>query len=155
MPVRSVPKGGAVYRSGMTDVEDAIRRVSLFQDLSKRDVKQLASAMSERSFSAGTVIAEKGKPGIGFFIIVDGAATVSDGGATISTLKAGDHFGEIALIDEGPRMADVTADTDLRCYALAAWQFRPFVQDHPDVAWALLQSLVKRVVRDTRPTSTG
>jgi CRP-like cAMP-binding protein len=46
-------------------------------------------------------------------------------------------------------MADVVADTDLECYALTAWQFRPFVQAHPDVAWALLQSLVKRVVRDT------
>ena len=45
-------------------------------------------------------------------------------------------------------MAEVTADTDLECYALAAWQFRPFVQDHPDVAWALMQSLVKRIVRD-------
>jgi CRP-like cAMP-binding protein len=132
----------------MTDVEDAIRRVTLFQDLSNRDVKRLASAMTERSFPAGTVIAEKGTPGIGFFIIVDGVAKVSDGGAIINTLKAGDHFGEIALIDDGPRAADVTADTDLKCYALASWQFRPFVKDHPDVAWALLQSLVKRVVRD-------
>jgi CRP-like cAMP-binding protein len=45
-------------------------------------------------------------------------------------------------------MAEVTADTDLECYALAAYEFRPFVQDHPDVAWALMQSLVKRIVRD-------
>jgi CRP-like cAMP-binding protein len=133
----------------MADVEQAIRQVPLFSDLSKRDVKQLASAMSERSFPAGTMVTEKGKPGIGFFIIVNGTATVSDGGVMINTLKPGDHFGEIALIDEGPRMADVVADTDLDCYALTAWQFRPFVQSHPDVAWALLQSLVKRVVRDT------
>ena len=45
-------------------------------------------------------------------------------------------------------MAEVTAETDLECFVLAAWQFRPFVQDHPDVAWALMQSLVKRIVRD-------
>jgi CRP/FNR family transcriptional regulator, cyclic AMP receptor protein len=141
----------AVYRSVMAEVEQAIRQVPLFSDLSKRDVKQLAAAMSERSFPAGAAITEKGKPGIGFFIIVNGTATVSDGGVAINTLKAGDHFGEIALIDEGPRMADVVAETDLDCYALAAWQFRPFVQAHPDVAWALLQSLVKRVVRGTGP----
>lgn len=139
----------AVYRSVMADVEQAIRRVPLFSDLSKREVRQLAAAMSERTFPAGTAITEKGKPGIGFFIIVNGTATVSDGSATIGSLKPGDHFGEIALIDEGPRMANVVADTDLDCYALTAWQFRPFVQAHPDVAWALLQSLVKRMVRDT------
>jgi CRP/FNR family transcriptional regulator, cyclic AMP receptor protein len=138
-----------VYRSVMADVEQAIRQVPLFSDLSKREVKQLAAAMSERSFPAGTAVTEKGKPGIGFFIIVNGTATVLDDGVTIGKLKAGDHFGEIALIDEGPRMADVVADSDLECYALAAWQFRPFVQGHPDVAWALLQALVKRVVRDT------
>ena len=72
-------------------------------------------------------------------------------GNRVGALKAGDHFGEVALIDEGTRMAEVTAETDLECYALAAWQFRPFVQDHPDVAWALMQSLVKRIVRDAAP----
>jgi len=75
---------------------------------------------------------------------------VTVAGNQVRSLKAGDHFGEVALIDDGPRMAEVTAETDLECYALAARQFRPFVPDHPDVAWALMQSLVKRIVRDAK-----
>ena len=131
----------------MSDAQDVIRNASLFAELSKRDVKQLASALHETRFAPGTVIMERGKPGVGFFLIADGSATVSADGKTIEVLKAGDHFGEVALIDEGPRTAEVTADSELTCYTLAAWQFRPFVRDHPDVAWALLQSLVQRLVR--------
>ncbi|MGA2933226.1 MAG: cyclic nucleotide-binding domain-containing protein, partial [Acidimicrobiales bacterium] len=139
-----------VYRSSMMDVQEAIRNAPLFSQLSKKDIKQLAATLNQRSFPAGTVIIEKGKPGVGFFIIAGGAATVTVAGNQVRSLKAGDHFGEVALIDDGPRMAEVTAVTDLECYALAAWQFRPFVQDHPDVAWALMQSLVKRIVRDAK-----
>jgi CRP-like cAMP-binding protein len=132
----------------MPDVSDAIAKVALFSQLSKKDIKHLSSEMTERSFPAGAVICEKGKPGLGFFIIENGTASVSVDDKTVATLGPGDHFGEIALIDEGPRMAEVKADTDIRCYALTAWQFRPFVKDHPDVAWQLLQSLVQRIVRD-------
>jgi len=130
------------------DVQEAIKNAPLFSQLTKKDVKQLAAALTQRSFPAGTVIIEQGKPGVGFFIIASGTASVALGGTHVRELKAGDHFGEVALIDDGPRVAEVAAETDLECYALAAWQFRPFVQDHPDVAWALLQSLVRRIVRD-------
>jgi CRP-like cAMP-binding protein len=137
----------------MSDAQEAIRKAALFSELSKKDVKQLAAAMSETSFPAGTRVVEQGQQGLGFFVITAGTATVSVDGERVQVLKAGDHFGEIALIDEGARMAEVKADTDLRCLALAGWQFRPFVRDHPDVAWALLRSLVQRLVRDR--TSSG
>lgn len=117
----------------------------LFANLSKRDLKGLATSMKERSFPAGTVITEIGQDGIGFFIIDNGTATVVVGDKPVRTLQSGDHFGEIALIDQGPRTARVTADTELRCFGLAAWEFRPFVRDHPDVAWALLETLAGRV----------
>jgi len=119
--------------------------VPLFANLSKRDLKGLATSMKERSFPAGTVITEIGQDGIGFFIIDNGTATVVVGDKPVRTLQSGDHFGEIALIDQGPRTARVTADTELRCFGLAAWEFRPFVRDHPDVAWALLETLAGRV----------
>jgi CRP-like cAMP-binding protein len=133
------------------DVQDAIKNTPLFSQLSKKDVKQLAATLTQRTFPAGSVIIEKDKPGVGFFVIASGSAAVTLEGNSVRTLKTGDHFGEVALIDDGPRMAEVTAETDVECYVLAAWQFRPFVQDHPDVAWALLQSLVKRIVRDAGP----
>lgn len=143
-----MPAIGREYGSTLMDVQEAIKNAPLFAQLSKKDIKQLAATMNPRSFPAGSVIIEKGKAGMGFFVIASGSATVTVKGDRVRTLTAGDHFGEIALIDDGPRMAEVTADTDLECYALAAYAFRPFVQDHPDVAWALMQSLVKRIIRD-------
>ncbi len=133
----------------MSDAQEAIRSTPLFSELSKKDIKQLATTMNEVSFPAGARVVQKDQLGVGFFVITSGTATVSVDGQRVRALKAGDHFGEIALIDEGARTAEVMADTDLQCLALAGWQFRPFVRDHPDVAWALLRSLVQRLVRDT------
>ncbi|HET9077417.1 MAG TPA: cyclic nucleotide-binding domain-containing protein [Acidimicrobiales bacterium] len=129
----------------MDGVEDVIGRVPLFARLSGKDLKSLAASMKERTFSAGTVITEPGQGGVGFFVIGAGTATVTVGGEARRTLRAGDYFGEIALIDDGPRTARITADTDVSCYGLTAWDFRPFVQAHPDVAWSLLQTLAQRV----------
>jgi CRP-like cAMP-binding protein len=127
----------------MGDIEEAIGRVSLFEKLSPRDRKRLAQSMHERRFPAGTVITQVGQEGIAFFIIDSGTALVEVPGRETTTLGPGDHFGEIALIDEGPRTARITAQSEVGCYGLTAWDFRPFVQSHPDVAWALLQTLVK------------
>ncbi len=63
-------------------------------------------------------------------------------------LGPGDYFGEMVLIDGEDRAATVVADDELRCAGMTAWSFRPFVKDHPDVAWALLTALVKRVRQD-------
>src|SRR6266702_7826580 len=82
--------------------------------------------------------------GVGFFVIEHGNATVSLKGEILRTLGPGDHIGEIALIDEGPRSATVTATTDLGCRGMAAWEFRSFVQEHPEVAWELLPVLAAR-----------
>ena len=101
--------------------------------------------MRESRFSEGEAITTEGESGVGFFVIQDGNATVSKRGQIIRTLGPGEYFGEIALIDEGPRSATVVATTDLRCRALAAWEFKTFVLEHPDVAWTLLGTLVSRL----------
>ncbi len=132
---------------------EALRRVSLFQGLGDRELERLARAMKERRYSAGETVTTEGHRGIGFFVIADGTATVTVHGEPHGTLRAGDHFGEIALIDEGARSATVAADTDLRCYGMTAWEFRPFVQEHPDVAWALLETLARRLRTAEQPAS--
>ena len=129
----------------MSGVEDVISRVPMFAKLSKKDLKGLADSMKDRTFPAGTVITEPGQSGVGFFVIDSGSATVTVGRETRRTLEAGDYFGEIALIDDGPRTARITADSDVHCFGLTAWEFRPFVQAHPDVAWSLLETLAQRV----------
>ena len=92
-----------------------------------------------------TIRISEGASGAAFFVITQGEATVSVHGEERARLGAGDHFGEIALLDEGVRSATVTAETELRCYGLTPWEFRPFVEEHPQVAWTLLQTIARRL----------
>jgi CRP-like cAMP-binding protein len=124
---------------------ESLKQVPLFKDLSSRDLKQLAGAMNERTYNAGREITTEGESGLGFFVVADGTATVTVDGKTRRQLGPGDHFGEMALIDGGRRSAQVTAETELTCYGMTAWNFKPFLKDHPDLVWALLQTLVARL----------
>ncbi len=127
----------------MTVDVEALKRVPVFSTLGEREAKAVASLFKERTFTRGEVIAEEGKHGIGFFVITSGTAQVTVRGEEVAMLGPGDHFGEIALIDDGPRTATVTADTDLTCYVLIAWDFRPLVKAEPTIAWSLLEGLAR------------
>jgi CRP/FNR family cyclic AMP-dependent transcriptional regulator len=129
----------------MTAPTEALRNVPLFAGFGERELDRLASELKERTFTEGSTVTREGATGAGFFVIVEGSATVSIGGEPKGTLGPGDFFGEIALIDEGTRSATITAATDLRCYGLTPWEFRPFVEEHPEVAWSLLQTLARRI----------
>ena len=125
--------------------DETLGRVPLFSGVKPKELKKLGKRMTERLFSEGDTITAEGESGLGFFVIEEGNATVSRNGKIVRNLGPGDFFGEIALIDEGPRSAIVVASTDMRCHGMAAWEFKAFVEEHPDVAWALLQTLVERL----------
>jgi CRP/FNR family cyclic AMP-dependent transcriptional regulator len=127
------------------DAVQALERVQLLAGVQKRELERLARLFRERTFPEGSTITVEGDPGIGFFVIVDGSAEVSVAGERRAALGPGDSFGEMALIDEGPRSATVVAATDLRCLGLSAWDFKPFVEEHPTVAWTMLQALARRL----------
>jgi CRP-like cAMP-binding protein len=129
----------------MTSLADSLRDVPLFAELSDRDRKLLADSMHEKSYSPGQEVVVEGKGGIGFFVILAGTARVTVRGQDHGQLGAGDYFGEMALVDGDERSASVTAGDDLRTAGITMWNFRPFVKDHPDVAWSLLTALVRRV----------
>jgi CRP/FNR family transcriptional regulator, cyclic AMP receptor protein len=129
----------------MAAVEDTLGRVPLFARVKPKDLKKLGKRMSERSFAEGDTITTQGESGLGFFVIEEGDATVSRDGEIIRNLGPGEYFGEVALIDSGPRSATVVASTDLRCRGMTAWEFKPFIEEHPDVAWGLLEMLVGRL----------
>ena len=122
-----------------------IERVPLFANMSPRDIEGIAALFKERRFAAGETITKQGAGGAAFFLIESGEATVSVGDQRRATLTKGDYFGEIALIDEGARSATITATTELVCYGLTYWEFRPLVQQNATIAWNLLQTLVKRL----------
>ena len=134
------------------ELVESLKRVPIFAGVRDKELGRLAKAMRDSRFNEGEVITTEGRSGVGFFLIEDGNATVSLRGEIVRTLGPGDHFGEIALIDEGPRSATVTASTDLRCRGLAAWEFKSFVQEHPEVAWPLLETLASRL-RDAEERS--
>jgi CRP/FNR family transcriptional regulator len=129
----------------MAEVVDTLKRVPLFARLSDRDLKRVAKSMSEREFPAGAEITTQGEDGVGFFVIDGGTAEVQVDGEVVRSLGPGEYFGEIALIDQGPRSATVIASTPLQCRGLTAWAFRPLLQTHPEMAWSMLEALVARL----------
>jgi CRP/FNR family transcriptional regulator, cyclic AMP receptor protein len=126
---------------------ELLGKIPIFSSLSPKDLKQIAAAMTGRRVEAGRTLAVEGQQGIGFFVIETGTAKVSVGGDEKRTLGPGDSFGEIALIVETPRTATVTTETEVQCWAIAAWAFRPLVKENAAVAWALLDSVAKMVAQ--------
>jgi CRP/FNR family transcriptional regulator, cyclic AMP receptor protein len=124
---------------------ELLQRVPLFEHFEKGDLERLARSFKERIFDAGSTVAGEGKTGAGFFVIESGEAAVSVHGEERRTLGPGDYFGEIALIDEGARSATVTAVSDLRCYGLTSWEFRPLVESNASIAWKLLETMAQRL----------
>ena len=96
------------------------------------------------------MIAREGEPGVGLFVIVDGTAEVTIGGAKKASLGPGDFFGEIALLDGGPRTATVTATSDIQMLGLTEWVFRGLMQEHPSIAVKTLQQMAARLRNATK-----
>ena len=124
---------------------ESLRRVPLFAELDARELGQVARLFKERRFAQGETVTKEGLGGAAFFLIDSGEAAVTVAGAARASLGPGDYFGEIALIDEGARSATITATTDLVCFGLTLWEFRPLVQASGEISWKLMQALVQRL----------
>jgi CRP-like cAMP-binding protein len=134
---------------------DALRRVPLLSKLQDDELAELAARFRERVYDAGSPVVSRGSSGEGFFIIAEGEATVGAAGHPTGRLRRNDFFGEVSLIDGGRRSADITADTNMRCWGIGQREFRAFVRQHPDVAWTLLQVLVARLRAAEAAAATG
>lgn len=124
-----------------------LKSIPLFSSLPEKELEKLTPLFHERSFDAGHVIAEEGQRGIGFFIIESGTATVTAHGHPRATLGPGSYFGEIAALDPGPRVATVTAQTDLSAFMLEGWDLRELVQEDGAVAAGIIDGLVQIIRR--------
>ncbi len=122
---------------------DLIRAVPLFSDLDDKTTARLANEFVERHFEEGASIATEGSDGLNFFIVASGEASVIVQGKEVGKLGPGDSFGEVALVDKSARTATVTATSRMLAYALPIWSFRPFVEERPDLAWKLLETLAE------------
>ncbi len=131
---------------------DLIRGVPLFAEADDGFLEQLVGEFMERTFAAGETLAEEGEVGRTFIVIEKGEVTVAVHGQEVARLGPGDSFGEMALIDKSARSATVKAETEVHGYQLPVWSFRPLVESHPEMAWALLEALAERVrVAESRP----
>ena len=122
---------------------DLLQRVPLFSDLDRKELERIAASMKERTFSAGDTVTAEGTSGVGFFVIESGNAKVTVGGQDRRQLGPGDYFGEVALLNESARTATIVAESDLKCYGLTSWEFRPLVETHGSIAWKRLQAMSK------------
>lgn len=135
-------------------VAEALRHTALFGKLSDRDLLLVAELARPIHFDAGTAITSEGGDAGRFYLITSGEARVEVAGRPVETLHAGDAFGELALLDGGPRAATVVAETPVDALWIASWNLRPLLREHPSMAEAMLVEMCRRL-RLTRSDPLG
>ena len=124
---------------------DLLAQVPLFSTCSRKDLQKLGKASDEIAVKAGKVLVEEGKPGHEFFLIEDGTAEVRRNNRKVARLGRGQFFGELSLLDRGPRSATVVADTDMTLVVLGQREFLGVIDEVPAMAHKLLAALAGRL----------
>lgn len=124
---------------------DDLGRLWLFSSLSKKELQTIARRADEVRVPEGKVLTAEGKPGHEFFLIVDGQATVERNGRTIATLTPGQYFGELSLLDRGPRSATVVASTEMDLLVLGQREFSGLLDEVPGLAHKLLAAMAEKL----------
>ena len=129
-------------------IANTLATVPLFAECSMPQVRQIAQAGMIVSREAGADVVAEGTHGVAFFVLLAGDVSVSRGGDQIDTMKAGDFFGETALIKETPRNATITADSEVHLFALTAAGFKKLLLSDATIAFAVMQALASRTADD-------
>ncbi len=134
----------------------SLRRAALFENLSRDELERLAKVTDDLEVEAGKVLCREGEAAREFFVIIDGEVEVTRDGRHVRDLRAGDFFGEIALLEDIPRTATVTATSPLRFFVLTRQSFWGMVESIPEVERKVLRALAKRVLATSDdPTLAG
>ena len=129
---------------------ELLKRVPLFADCSKAELRELAKSADEIDLREGTVMTREGRPGREFFVLIEGTARVTKDGQQVAELTGGDWFGEIALITNRPRTATVTATSAVDVLVITDRRFRSVVETMPTIALKVLSSVGERLGHDAR-----
>ena len=119
--------------------------VPLFSGLDKKDLQAIADIGREVTFEAGKTILKQGEPGLSFLLILEGKAEVRKKGKTVTAIGPGGFFGEMTVIDDRPRSADIVAIEPTRCFGVTAWSFTPMLRSRPSIAIEVIRELVRRL----------
>ena len=133
--------------AGLTQEEriSLLREVGLFQEVGDDGLSAVAAKATEIGFETGRTIVRQGEVGTGFFLIASGTARVVRDGRTLAELGPGQFFGELSLLDQQPRIAQVIAETPVDCLALASWDFEAILASQPGIALAILRGVAHRL----------
>ena len=122
--------------------------VALFRPCTRRELTRIAALVDEIEAPEGKTLTREGEPGWEFFVVAEGTATARRGGRKVAEIGPGSFFGEMSLLDEGPRSATVTADTDMHLLVLTSRSFSSLIDEVPVVARRILRGMAERL-RDT------
>jgi CRP-like cAMP-binding protein len=132
-----------------TDPTESLRRVPLFAGLDRKELELLAKLAREQRYEPGATIVKSGASGHGLYIIKEGRVSVVRDGQKVASMGPGQFFGEISVLDGGPRTADVKADTETVCLTLISWEIKPLLMDNAGISYKMLLEMVKRLRSQT------
>jgi CRP/FNR family cyclic AMP-dependent transcriptional regulator len=124
---------------------EQLAKVRLFSAFNKKELALIAKASDEVDVPAGKTLVVEGSPGHEFFLILDGEATVRRNGRKVASLGSGQYFGELALLDRGPRNATVVAETPMHLLVLGQREFGGVLDEVPILAHKLLTIMAGRL----------
>jgi CRP/FNR family cyclic AMP-dependent transcriptional regulator len=124
----------------------ALKRVPLFEDLSRKELTELAKVSDDLEVEPGRALTKEGETGQEFFVIVEGKIEVTSKGKRVALRGGGDFVGEIALLEDTPRTATVTTKTPVRLFVLTRQDFRRLVDANRSVERKVMRALARRVV---------
>lgn len=128
---------------------EALKRVPLFEGLSRKQLTELAKVTEDVDVEAGKVLCREGERGQEFFVVMEGEIEVTRHGRHLGTRTSGDFFGEIALIEDVPRTATVTAKTPIRFFVLMRRPFLSLLDEQPAIERRVLRALARRLISDS------
>lgn len=136
------------------EVVGLLKQTPLFSEFTEKELKALLTTSKERDFDAGTTIVREGDVGnLGFYLVTDGQVEVKKGSKSLTKLGVGGFFGEMALMDEAPRSADVIAVENTKVVMLTRWDLKAIISTHPDIALKMMSELTRRLRETNRALS--
>jgi len=136
-----------------SDIATLLGKAPIFSGLTDRQLKSLAKTAKVVSFPVDARVVKQGEPGIGLYLLLTGEAEVRQGGRALARLGPGQFFGEMTLLDEQPRSADVVAVRPCECAVLSRWEFWGFAKGEPEVMQAVLREMARRLRETNRALS--
>jgi CRP/FNR family transcriptional regulator, cyclic AMP receptor protein len=138
-------RSGTRSKGKKSERANLLKNVPLFAGCSPREMASIASVGKVVSFPTGGVICKEGQSGVGLHVVVEGEVKVQVGGRTRRRLGAGAFFGEVALLDGGPRTATVVAETPVRALVIPVWNFKSVLKSHPSIAVKMLEEVAGKL----------